>query len=152
MICFCEDCGQKNVLSFRKPGNSRIIFKCTSCGYHNNYLLESVSDMKKGPDRDNGLDQYILIDQNGTVKSCNIDNPHKAAAAVLSCSEYSFSSNRAGRPDNGIQFKIFPQKNNKDFILFSCANLFLGMIKNSDSKIEHLMDNVKKIIDGDYLK
>jgi len=42
MIAFCEDCGNKNHLPDQADGTKRIIFKCSRCGYPNNYATQNT--------------------------------------------------------------------------------------------------------------
>lgn len=42
MIAFCEDCGNKNHLPDQADGTKRIIFRCSRCGYPNNYAVQDT--------------------------------------------------------------------------------------------------------------
>lgn len=41
MIVFCEDCSARNSITPDQFDKGRVIFKCNSCGYKNNYLLST---------------------------------------------------------------------------------------------------------------
>ncbi len=48
MIVFCEDCGEKNLITQDQFKAGRAVFKCTACNYNNNYLLSSTHPSDNG--------------------------------------------------------------------------------------------------------
>lgn len=42
MICFCEDCGEKNRLAETSLKNGRVEFRCCSCQYPNSYSISGI--------------------------------------------------------------------------------------------------------------
>ena len=46
MIFFCEDCGEKNLLSPSQYKGGKANFKCDACNYKNGYVFLSSKEIK----------------------------------------------------------------------------------------------------------
>ncbi len=141
MIQFCEDCGKKNILNSTQIQESKALFQCSACNYHNCFYIKLEG--KTYPEKllelceINGVHLYILVDQNGDVAASNIKNPEKTAPMVLSCAKNSFS---ISRPD--MEYVLFPKTDKKHFFIFQTGNSYLGVIKQPDISNKTVTDNI----------
>ena len=146
MIQFCEDCGQKNILSISQIQDGKAVFICSSCNYHNSFRLKSAEkiyfEKLSGLSRIIGVDQYILVDKNADITAHNIQNSKKAARIVLSCAKNSFAICKLDKLSKSKKYVVFPRKIQKDFFIFPTGNSYLGVVKQQNISNEILIDNI----------
>ena len=90
-----------------------------------------------------GVDQYILVDNNGNIAAHDIKNSKNAAKIVLKCGQNSFAIGKT-------QFKylIFSRKNEKNLFIFPVGNFYLGVVKQKNVKNLVLTDNIMDFLKG----
>ena len=148
MIFFCEDCGEKNILTPPQYKNGKAEFRCSSCHYLNSYIFQA-SPKKNKPalekflqiSKVSGVDQYILVDQKGKITAHDIKDSEKTADMVFSYGQNSFSINKSKS-----QYLIFSRKNQKNIFIFPVGNYYLGVIKSKFIDDSALADNIIKFL------
>jgi len=147
MIQFCEDCGQKNILSITQIQEGKAVFICSSCNYHNSFRLKPAEEIYfeklSNLSRIIGVDQYILVDKNADITAHNIQNSKKTAKMILSCAKNSFALctlDKFGKSKK--KYVFFPRKNQKNFFIFLTGNSYLGVVKQQNVSNEILTDNI----------
>lgn len=89
MIVFCEDCGGKNQLTDQSKDAGRLVFRCTICGYPNNYAVFGPS---ASPEKESKNERVPLVDaicRLPEVEGAFIFSPVKGLAAFNMPSHFS---------------------------------------------------------------
>lgn len=87
-----------------------------------------------------GVDQFIFVNKQGTIKVHDIKRPERAAKIVSTCGKHSSAIGKIG-----FKYLIFPRKNQKSFFIFPVGEYFFGVIKQSSLSDKSLVENVLKL-------
>ncbi|NOX33811.1 MAG: roadblock/LC7 domain-containing protein [Deltaproteobacteria bacterium] len=90
-----------------------------------------------------GVDQYIIVDQNGKLLAHDIKNPQKASAMVSSCGKNSFAIGKTR-----LEYVVFSRENKKNIFIFPIGNYYLGVVKQKSINNIAMADNIIKFLKG----
>ncbi len=90
-----------------------------------------------------GVDQYILVDNNNNIITHDIKNPGKLADIVITCGKNSYAIGKT-------QFKylIFSRTCKKNIFIFPVGNYYLGVVKSQNIGNITLANNIDNFLKG----
>ncbi len=86
----------------------------------------------------NGIDQYIIVRQDGNIAAHNMKKPDKTGETVFFCG----CSARAIGKDQ-FRFLIFSRKSKKDLFIFPAGRYYLGVIKDKNTDTAGLVRKIQ---------
>ena len=84
-----------------------------------------------------GVDQYILVHQNGKIADHNLPDPETIAGMIVSCGNTSYAIGKTR-----FQYLVFPRKSQRDIFIFPVGKYYLGVIKQKETDRFVLANNV----------
>lgn len=102
--------------------------------------MTTLEEFKKIASID-GVDQYILVDNNQNIITHDIKNPDKVANMITACGKNSITIAKTQ-----LKYLIFSRYCKKNFFIFPVGNYYLGVVKSKNIENFTLANNIDNFL------